>query len=222
MYNDNMKIIRLEQVDSTHTYLKEYISENGYSEPLCIVTDYQTDGVGSRGNSWSGVKGNLFFSFVITKNSLPEDLPLQSISIYVSFILKTILKDFNSKIWLKWPNDFYIKNKKIGGTISTVSKDLIYCGIGLNLLKVSDDFGMLDIKIDVDNVLKDYFSRLEKKILWKQIFSDFKIEFQYSKKFQTTIDNQKVFLKNAILNEDGSIQVNNKKVFSLRWQKLFQ
>jgi hypothetical protein len=26
----------------------------------------------------------------------------------------------------------------------------------------------------------------------------------------------------VILNEDGSIQVNNKKVFSLRWQKLFQ
>jgi hypothetical protein len=25
-----------------------------------------------------------------------------------------------------------------------------------------------------------------------------------------------------MLNEDGSIQVNNKKVFSLRWQKLFQ
>ena len=41
-------------------------------------------------------------------------------------------------------------------------------------------------------------------------------EFQLSKKFQTTIDNQKVSLENAILNEDGSIQVNNEKVFGLR------
>ncbi|MDY0051238.1 MAG: biotin--[acetyl-CoA-carboxylase] ligase [Aliarcobacter sp.] len=211
-----MKIIRLEQVNSTHTYLKELISKNGYKEAVCILTDYQTNGVGSRGNSWIGIKGNLFFSFVIKKDLLPLDLPLQSISIYVSFILKNVLNDLGSQIWLKWPNDFYLKDKKIGGTITTVSKDLIYCGIGLNLLNVSSDFGKLDININIDNIIKSYFISIEQKISWKQIFSDFRIDFQLSKKFQTTIDNQKVSLENAILNEDGSIQVNNKKVFSLR------
>ncbi len=216
MYNVNMKIIRLKEVDSTHTYLKDFILKNKYTQPLCFVTDYQTNGIGSRGNSWSGKKGNIFFSFVIQKEFLVYDLPTQSISIYFSFILKELLKKLNSQIWLKWPNDFYIEDKKIGGTITSISKDLIYCGIGLNLLDVSDDYGKLDIKIDVDKLLEDYFIELEKKILWKQIFSDFKIEFQHSKKFQTTIDNQKVSLENAILNEDGSIQVNNKKVFSLR------
>jgi BirA family transcriptional regulator, biotin operon repressor / biotin---[acetyl-CoA-carboxylase] ligase len=216
MYNQKMKIIRLEQVNSTHTYLKEYILKNGYEESLCILTNYQTDGIGSRGNTWNGKKGNLFFSFVIKSDFLPSDLPLQSTSIYVSFLLKKVLKDLDSKVWLKWPNDFYIDDKKIGGTITSVSKDLIYCGIGLNLLDVNDDFGKLDIQINVDNVIKNYFITLEEKISWKQIFSDFKIEFQHSKKFQATIDNQKVSLENAILNEDGSIQVNNKKVFSLR------
>lgn len=216
MYNEKMKIIRLEQVNSTHTYLKDYILQNGYEESLCILTDYQTEGIGSRGNTWNGKKGNLFFSFVIKSDFLPKDLPLQSTSIYVSFILKNILKSLGSEVWLKWPNDFYINDKKIGGTITSVSRNLIYCGIGLNLLEVNEDFGKLDIEIDVDNVIKDYFITLEKKIPWKQIFSDFRIEFRLSKKFQTTIDNQKVSIENAILNKDGSIQVNNKKVFSLR------
>ena len=216
MYNRKMKIIRLNEVNSTHTYLKEYIQTNGYVEPLCIVTDYQTNGIGSRGNSWTGKKGNLFFSFVISIDELPEDLPLQTISIYVSYILKSILKNLGSNVWIKWPNDFYINNKKIGGTITNMSKNLVYCGIGLNLLEVEEDFGKLDIKVDIDNLLQNYFLELEKKISWKQIFSDFKIEFQLSKKFQTTIDNQNVSLEQAILNEDGSIQVNNKKVFSLR------
>ena len=211
-----MKIIRLDEVNSTHIYLKELISKNGYKEATCILTDYQTQGIGSRGNSWTGLQGNLFFSFVMKKNLLPLDLPLQSVSIYVSFILKDMLKNLGSQIWLKWPNDFYIAEKKIGGTITTLSKDLIYCGIGLNLLNVSDDFGKLDIDIEVDDLLKNYFTCIEKKILWKQIFSDFRVDFQLSKKFQTTIDNQKVSLENAMLNEDGSIQVNNKKVFSLR------
>ncbi len=145
MYNRKMKIIRLNEVNSTHTYLKEYIQTNGYVEPLCIVTDYQTNGIGSRGNSWTGKKGNLFFSFVISIDELPEDLPIQTISIYVSYILKSILKNLGSNVWIKWPNDFYINNKKIGGTITNMSKNLVYCGIGLNLLEVEEDFGKLDI-----------------------------------------------------------------------------
>ena len=216
MYNGNMKIIKLKEVDSTHRYIKDYITENGYTAPLCVLCDYQTEGIGSRGNSWLGKKGNLFFSFVMDKEFLPEDLPLQSSSIYFSYILKDILKDLGSKVWLKWPNDFYLDDKKIGGTITTVSKNLLYCGIGINLKNVSEDFGKLDINVVIDDMLKSYFFKLEKKIFWKQIFSEFKIEFQHSKKFQTTINNQKVSLQNVILNDDGSIQVNNKKVFSLR------
>ncbi|MCG3678861.1 biotin--[acetyl-CoA-carboxylase] ligase [Aliarcobacter butzleri] len=211
-----MKIIRLDEVDSTHKYLKEYILKNEYTSPLCIVTDLQTQGIGSRGNSWIGKKGNLFFSFALDINSLPKDLPLQSTSIYFTYILKNILKNLGSQVWIKWPNDFYIENKKIGGTITSMSKNFIFCGIGLNLLDVEKEYEKLDIKIDVDEVLKNYFFEIEKKISWKQIFSDFKIEFEKSKKFQTTIDNQKISLESAILNDDGSIQINNKKVFSLR------
>lgn len=216
MYTFKMRIIKLNEIDSTHRYLKDYIKNNSFTQTLCIQTDNQTNGIGSRGNSWKGIKGNLFFSFVISKNDLPNDLPIQSASIYFSYILKKILEDKKSKIWLKWPNDFYINDKKIGGTITTISNDLIYCGIGLNLISVSEDFGKLDININSNKILELYFDKLERKYSWKQVFSDFKIEFENSKKYQASIDNQKVSLENAILNEDGSIEVNNKKVFSLR------
>ena len=62
MYNKNMKIIKLKEVDSTHRYIKDYILENGYREPLCILSDFQTQGIGSRGNSWIGKEGNIFSS----------------------------------------------------------------------------------------------------------------------------------------------------------------
>ena len=216
MYNQKMEIIRLEEVDSTQKYLKEYIQQNGYKKPLCIVTNLQTAGVGSRGNSWSGKEGNLFFSFVLKKDELPKDLLLQSASIYFTFILKEILASFGSKVYIKWPNDFYIDDKKIGGAITSVSGELFYCGIGINLFEVSSEYGKLDIDINVDLLLKNYFEKLEEKILWKQIFSQFKIEFKKSKKFQATVDDKKISLEKAILNSDGSIQIENKKVFSLR------
>ncbi|MEA2019472.1 MAG: biotin--[acetyl-CoA-carboxylase] ligase, partial [Campylobacterota bacterium] len=138
-----MEIQYLNKVDSTHTYLKKIIKQNGYIKPISVATQHQTSGIGSRDNSWEGKDKNLFFSFVLDKILLPLDLPIQSYSIYFSYILKDMLKQQDSKVWLKWPNDFYINDKKIGGTITNISGDLVYCGIGLNLNFISDEYGYL-------------------------------------------------------------------------------
>lgn len=219
-----MKIIQLESVDSTHTFLKDLIKENGFDEPVAVVTQNQTNGIGSRGNGWTGIKGNLFFSFVLTKEHLPKDFKIQSASIFYSFLLRNVLHKMGSKVWIKWPNDFYINDNKIGGTITTLSGDLLYCGIGLNLVKVkckdnesaSAEFAKLDIDVDVNELLSEYFKLLKKDIAWKHIFSQFELEFDRSKNFKTTISDEKTSLKNAILLEDGAVLIENKKVYSLR------
>jgi len=211
-----LEILFLKSVDSTHTYLKNHIKQSGYQKSLCVATEYQTNGIGSRDNTWEGKKGNLFFSFVYHKKELPLDIPLQSFSIYFSFMLKMLLEELGSKVWLKWPNDFYIEEKKLGGTITNFSNELIYCGIGINLENVSSKYGFLDIQIEPQSLLQSYFLLLEKKISWKHIFRKYLIEFSKSRDFKTTIKNKKVSLTNATLNEDGSITIDKEKVFSLR------
>ncbi len=211
-----MEIVYLDKIDSTHIYLKNLIKKNEYLSPICICADLQTNGVGSRGNSWQGKRGNLFFSFVLDREQLPKDLALQSASIYFSFVLKEVFSSQGSKLWLKWPNDFYIEDKKIGGTITTINKNYIFCGIGINLNTVNSEFGKLDIEVDKKYILKLYFESLKKSKSWKEIFNSFRVEFQKSKKYKATIENKKVSLENAILNIDGSINIDNKKVFSLR------
>ncbi|MGB3751585.1 MAG: biotin--[acetyl-CoA-carboxylase] ligase [Arcobacteraceae bacterium] len=211
-----MEICFLDSVESTHLYLKEYIKKNGYVKPLCIVTNNQTQGIGSRDNTWEGKKGNLFFSFVIDKKHLTDDLPIQSTSIYFSFILKELLTVRGSKIWLKWPNDFYIDDKKIGGTITNKANELYYCGIGLNLQFIQESYGYLDIEIEIQDLLQNYFSIILQKKTWKQVFSKYLIEFENSKEYTATIHKKKASLKSAFLNDDGSITIDDKKVFSLR------
>ena len=211
-----MEILYLKSVSSTHSYIQEYIKSNGYKKPLGVFTSYQLSGIGSRDNEWLGKDGNFYLSFVIKKDNLPKDLPIQSSSIYFSFILKNILSLMGSSVWLKWPNDFYINNQKIGGTITSLKGDLLYCGIGINLNIVDLQFGSLDIKIDNEEILKKYFLALESYPKWKQIFSKYLLEFNLSKKYLTTVDDIKISLKDSILNSDGSIQIDNKKVFSLR------
>ena len=211
-----MQIKHYETLASTHTFLKDEISKNGYEKPICIVTRNQTAGVGSRGNSWVGKNGNLFFSFVLSLNDLSSDLQIQSASIYFSFILKKVLQKYGSKVWIKWPNDFYLDDYKIGGTITSLKKDLLFCGIGLNLKNVTEEFKGLDIEVDDAVLLDEYFQNIEKKTSWKDILKEYMVEFGNSKKQYATINGEKILLSNAQINSDGSININGKKVYSLR------
>jgi len=211
-----LQILYLESVGSTQKYLKDLLNDSEVNAPFAVVADSQTAGVGSRENSWSGVKDNLFLSFAISLEQLPKDLKLESASIYFSYILKETLDEFGSKTWLKWPNDFYLKDKKIGGMITNVVKNSIVCGVGLNTAAAPANFEKLDIEIDRKELIERYFANIEKKISWKQVFSKYKLEFYRNQNFYTHYKSLRVSLEGASLESDGSVVVNGERIYSLR------
>ena len=211
-----VKITYLESVNSTQLYLKELVKNNNIKLPHAIVSNMQTSGVGSRDNAWKGIEGNLFLSFAISLDNLPNDLKLESSSIYFSYLLKEILSEMGSNVWLKWPNDFFIRDLKVGGMITNVIEDTLVCGVGLNLVNSPADFAILDVEISKDKLLKKYFNNIEKKILWKQVFSKYKLEFHHNKNFFTHSNSLKISLKDVSLQSDGSILSNGKRIYSLR------
>ncbi len=211
-----LKIYYLKSVDSTQLYLKKQLQNKVYSPPCVVYTYHQTNGIGSRDNSWKGFEGNLFLSFAIHKDMLPRDLKIESASIYFAYLLKETLAEFGSQVWLKWPNDFYLKEKKLGGMITHVVENNFVCGVGLNLQSAPENFAKLDIRIDGEKLLENYLQKIEKKILWKQVFSKYKLEFHKNKSFKTHISGAKISLSDALLQEDGSVMINGEKVYSLR------
>lgn len=211
-----LQITYLESIGSTQEYLKELLRQGTIQAPHAIVADIQTNGIGSRGNNWQGYEKNLFLSFAITLKSLPEDLKLESASIYFAYLLKETLCELGSKVWLKWPNDFYIKEKKAGGMITHVSKDILVCGVGLNLVSAPLEFARLDIEVVREDLLEKYFKKIEKNISWKKVFSNYELEFDLSKKFVTHNNGIVISLKNVKLQSDGSILSNGERIFSLR------
>ena len=206
----------LERVDSTQSYLLEALKSKEITQASFVVAKEQTAGKGSRGNSWLGLEGNLFFSFCLEKSFLPEDLPLSATSIYFSFLLKKILSDLGSDTWMKWPNDFYLDDKKIGGTITNISGKWFVCGIGINMVVAPKSFASLDIKIDKNMLLEKYEKTLKNLPSWKKLLKEFQIEFTKSKKFSTHIGEEKVALIDAELAEDGALIINGKRIYSLR------
>lgn len=206
----------LETVDSTQRYVLDALNDPAYVTPFAVVADRQTRGRGSRGNEWESGRGNLFFSFAIERSDLPDDLKLESSSIYFAYILSAFLRDSGSGVWLKWPNDFYIGTKKIGGVITTIRRNTLVCGIGLNLESAPENFDRLDVVISRKMLLNGYFERLEKFPRWKQIFRNFALEFDKSRQFESHNNSHKFSLKDAVLCEDGAVLCDGQRMYSLR------
>jgi len=203
MENGEWRIIYFEKINSTQKYLLENLDK--FNLPVCIWSEFQTDGIGSRGNKWIGEKGNLFFSFAIKNNF---DAPLQSLSIFFAFIMKKTLEEFNIKTYLKWPNDLYSVNlKKVCGVLTNIKKDILIVGIGLNTKKSPlKEFDSLDLKIKNDKILKTFLKNLF-EYSWEQIISEYKEEFEKTKN---------LFGIEGDLQKDGSIKIKNKRVYSKR------
>lgn len=212
----HLKIISLKSVDSTQLYLKAQLKDKKLHSPICVIADFQTDGIGSRNNSWRAEEGNLYVSFALPLCELVSDLKIESASLYFSYILKETLVAFGSQVKLKWPNDLYVENLKVGGMITTVVGEDIVCGFGINIQKAPEGFGQLDITIDKIILLENYFKNLEKKELWKQVFSKYRLEFYQNTTFFTHVKNQKIKLSDALLESDGSLNINGERIYSLR------
>lgn len=211
-----MEIHWFESLESTQTYLIEAVKSNRLVPPVCIGATTQTSGKGSRGNSWTSEEGNLFISAAFPLSIFPEDLKLESTSIYMAFLMKELLAAMGSEVWLKWPNDFYLKEKKIGGVITNVMQDTLVCGIGINLVSAPNDFEKIDIVITPQDLTEQYCKLFKELPSWKQIFSKYQLEFELSRVFPTHHNHEKIALKEAVLLEDGSLMCEGQRIFSLR------
>ena len=133
-------LITLKEVDSTNTFLKDALSKSTpLLEGTVIMADKQLAGRGQTGNSWISDAGkNLTFSVLLNPVFLPIERQFD-----LNMALSLALNDFFNKYELqgaviKWPNDSYLKNKKIAGILienilqgNKIKHAII--GIGLNV-----------------------------------------------------------------------------------------
>jgi BirA family biotin operon repressor/biotin-[acetyl-CoA-carboxylase] ligase len=211
-----LEILYFDSLPSTQNYLVEKIEKNSLQAPIAVITKEQNAGVGSRNNEWCGGEGNFFASIAVETDALPSDLPLASASIYFSFIMKKTLENMGEKVWLKWPNDFYLNESKVGGTITKKIQNTLICGIGINLKKSQNGYSSLQSDISSENLLDKYLESLCEFPKWKQVFSEYEVEFELSRKFSVHIENYEKSLVDAHLCGDGSLLIEGKRVYSLR------
>ena len=130
------------ETDSTNRWLKDWAAaEAGNHKELIekvVVADYQTAGRGCGTNHWESERGkNLTFSILLHPHGVPAQKQFH-ISMAISLAICKALGQHIGDLSIKWPNDIYWRNGKIGGILIEVTllgnkvKDCII-GIGLNV-----------------------------------------------------------------------------------------
>jgi BirA family biotin operon repressor/biotin-[acetyl-CoA-carboxylase] ligase len=137
--------IRLKEVDSTNRYLMEWLAGEMPEEGTLVIADHQTAGRGTDGTSWESEPSmNLTFSFVLYPDFLPVEAQFylnKTISLGLADLMTELLPG-RQDVRIKWPNDIYIGDKKVAGTlIQNGVKGSLFeyalIGIGLNVNQVN-------------------------------------------------------------------------------------
>jgi BirA family biotin operon repressor/biotin-[acetyl-CoA-carboxylase] ligase len=192
----------LKKCESTNLYAKQVLAKNKPPEGTVISTDNQTAGRGQFGNIWqSDAQQNIMLSIILYPN-LTVDKQFYLSKLVSVACVKALKSITNLNFEIKWPNDIYYKNQKVGGILienqllgSKITNSIV--GIGLNLNQ--EEFVGLPHATSVYNLVHYLLSRKKcieillqhievsyLKLRQNQIKSINKEYFEHLKSYQTT------------------------------------
>jgi len=131
------KINIFQTIDSTNTYARQLAEKNSVSG-LVILAEQQTGGRGRRGKSWvSPFAANIYLSIVWDFEQGAEALEGLSLAVGVA-VRRALIAHGVQGVKLKWPNDIYVEQKKLGGILLEMIGDpaghcSVVIGVGLNV-----------------------------------------------------------------------------------------
>ena len=125
------------EIDSTNRYLMDHAVRGGERPWLCFA-ESQSAGRGRRGRYWaSPFAGNLYFSLLWRFE--PGADVLSGLSLVAGAAIAEALHGMGVEgIGLKWPNDLFHRNHKLGGLLVEVSGEAAgpwdaVIGVGINI-----------------------------------------------------------------------------------------
>ncbi|MBR1368358.1 biotin--acetyl-CoA-carboxylase ligase [Methanocalculus chunghsingensis] len=109
--------------------------ENDISEGLVILAEEQTGGLGRLGRSWASPAGGIWTTIVL-KPSIPIQKAFMIMIAASVAVSRAIRKEYDIGALIKWPNDIFIGDKKVGGMhleLSAEADVIHYCLLSLGI-----------------------------------------------------------------------------------------
>lgn len=152
-------------INSTQEYALEIIQKDSQIFPSVIISEIQTAGKGRRGNNWSSPAGGIWTSII-----LKPCLEIDEIFLYNMLLLYVICEMIETTTKLrpvvKWPNDIFIRGKKVGGILMDTEVQnnrlkYLVMGMGLN---TNNDASLTNKEVSNNNIPKYLVTTLKEEI----------------------------------------------------------
>ena len=131
-----MRLLFLEEIDSTNKYAKDNIDE--IADGTLIYTDCQTSGRGRLNRKWAYTgKDNIYASFILKPSNKMMEV-YSNLTQFLCVVLCQVFEEYGVIPKIKWPNDIKVSGKKISGILAeaVISEGVlkgIVLGFGINL-----------------------------------------------------------------------------------------
>lgn len=129
-----MKIIELEEVDSTNNFCKRYQD----FEDITVTAARQSGGRGTKGRSFSSEEGGLYVSVMRFYKNFPAENAFKIMLNACVAVCKT-LENFGVFPVIRWANDVLVNGRKICGTLientfsgAYITRSIVGIGINVN------------------------------------------------------------------------------------------
>ncbi|MEX8546866.1 MAG: biotin--[acetyl-CoA-carboxylase] ligase [Mucilaginibacter sp.] len=133
-------ILTYKEITSTNDLLKQLVANSKpVPEGTVIMAEYQTAGKGQQQNGWHSEAGkNLTFSLLLYPQFLSPQNTFDLAAAMSLGVIKPLREILGDEVRLKWPNDIYYKQQKLGGMLieNTITGNAIksaVVGIGINI-----------------------------------------------------------------------------------------
>lgn len=154
------------------------LAVKGVPEGAVVLAEAQTKGKGRLGRNWISPKyKGIYLSLILRPKILPSKASVLTLLSAVS-ICEAVKEITDLDLKIKWPNDIFIQNKKLGGILIELNAEMdqtrfIIIGIGLNVNNDKKDLinnaaSLKEYKKDDINriiLLQEILRRLEANLL---------------------------------------------------------
>lgn len=164
---------------STNDLATEIIQRKEAFEGMLLVTDNQLAGRGQRGNTWEAHPGmNITLSIILKPAFLPANQQFD-LNVAVSLAIFDLLSAQSTPaLAIKWPNDLYVGNLKMGGVLienilagNHIGWSIIGIGLNINQIQFENDkatslrIAKQGREYDIPALVQELCERIEQRYL---------------------------------------------------------
>jgi len=164
-----LDVVVHQSIDSTNSWVMQHCKA-GRNLPVACFAEEQTQGRGRRGKQWlMPANSNIAMSMVWPFSLAHQQLHLLPLSIAIA-IAETLESYSLEHVQIKWPNDVYVKGKKIAGilieTLPLKDKAIaVVIGVGMNYDMISLGGNEQSLLAEIKSHCTDITTEIEMQLI---------------------------------------------------------